>query len=90
MWWALVRNALWLAGLAVGLAALSMASYQARLEEVRLWKKLHEPGIQLPITIGAMLFCLGLCFGGRSWWEQAIWGLLATVFTALAIQIWRR
>ena len=90
MWWGLVHNALWVSGLAVGLAALSVASYQVRLEEVRLRQKLNEPGFQLAVATGALLFCLGLCLGGRSWWEQAIWGLLAVVFAALAVQIWRR
>jgi hypothetical protein len=90
MWWGVAHNALWVVGLAVGLAALSMANYQAGQEQVRLREKLSEPGFQLPIAIGAVLFCLGLCFSGRSWWEQAIWGLLAALFAALAVRIWRR
>ena len=83
-WWGVVCNALWIGGLAVGLAALSMADYQAQREKVRLWRKLDEPGLQLALDVGMMAFCLGLAFGSGVWWEWVIWGLLALLFAGRA------
>jgi hypothetical protein len=76
-WWGLFHNALWVVGLAVGLAALSMANYQAKRQQVRLRQTLDEPDFQLAFRIGMTAFCLGLLFSSRTWWEQVIWGLLA-------------
>ena len=49
-WWGLFHNSLWVVGLAVDLAALSMASYQAHREEATLRRKLREPGFQVPFS----------------------------------------
>jgi hypothetical protein len=76
-WWGLFHNALWVVGLAVSLAALSMANYHAHREKVRLRQTLAEHGFQLTFRIGMTAFCLGLLFSSRTWWEQVIWGLLA-------------
>jgi hypothetical protein len=89
-WWGVVHNLLWISGLAGGLAALSMASYQARTRGIRLRQELNGTGFQVPFSVSMVLFCLGLLFSGRSWWEQAIWGLLAVLFVGQAIWLWCR
>ena len=89
-WWFFFHNSLWLVGLAVALAAFSMASYQAREEKVRLRQKFSEPALQLPFNLGLALFCLGLLFGGQIWWEQALWGLLAVLFLGQVVRLWRK
>jgi hypothetical protein len=89
-WWGLFHNSLWVVGLAVGLAALSMASYEARVEEVRLRQKLNGPGFQLPLAVGMVLVCLGLLFSSGSWWEKVIWGTIAALFAGQAVRLWRR
>ncbi|MGD2205709.1 MAG: hypothetical protein PVH17_02920, partial [Anaerolineae bacterium] len=89
-WWGLFHNSLWIVGLAGALAALSVASYQARVQQIRLRQKLNEPGFQVPFNACLSLFCLGLLFSGQSWWEKAIWALLAVLFAGQAIWLWRK
>jgi membrane-associated phospholipid phosphatase len=88
-WWGLVSNLLWVAGLAVGLAAFSMAHYRARTERVPLRQRLQELGFQFPLCIGMMLFGLGLLFSGLNWWEKIVGGLVAIVFVAQAVRLWK-
>jgi hypothetical protein len=89
-WWGLVHNSLWITGLAVSLAALSVADYQAHYERVRLRLKLDEPGFQLALCAGMTLFCLGLLFSSRTWWERVMWGLLALLFATQVVWLWHR
>ncbi len=89
-WWGVAYNLLWILGLTGGLAALSMASYRARTQEVPLRQEVSAPGFQLPFNAAMVLFCLGLLFSGRSWWEMAIWGLLAALFAGQLLWLWRR
>lgn len=89
-WWGLFSNALWVIGLAVGLAALSMASYQARVDGIRLRKRLNEASFQMPFALGIVLFCLGLLFSSRVWWAWFLWGLSAAASAGLAIWLWKR
>ena len=37
------------------------------------------------LNAGLALFCLGLLFCGRAWWEQVLWGLLTAVFVAQVV-----
>jgi hypothetical protein len=87
-WWGLFRNSLWVIGLAGSLAALSMAGYQARAQNVRLRKTLDEPGFQVPFSACLALTCLALLLSGRTWWEKALWGALAALFAAQGIWRW--
>ena len=82
-WLELTGNALWVVGVAVCLAALGMASYQARAGQERLGNRLRQPGFRAALAAGAGLVCIGLLLGSGPWWEKAIWGLGA----ALAV-IW--
>lgn len=88
-WWGVFHNFLWVLGLAVVLAALSMAHHEAGVEQVRLRQKLNGLGFQLPFAIGMMLFCLGLLFSGRTWWEKVLWALLVALCAGQAIRLWR-
>ncbi len=89
-WWGVFYNALWVMGLAVGLAALSMAVYRVRVTDVSLRRELNGPAFQLPFTLGMTLFCLGLLLAARSGWERVLWGLLALFFAGQGIALWRR
>ena len=90
-WWGLLRNSLWVMGLAVVLGAVSMANYEAQRARLRLGNKLRETGFQLWFSIGIVLICTGLALGGRAWWEYAIWLLLAVAFGANVARLgWRR
>jgi hypothetical protein len=89
-WWGFFYNSLWVVGLTVVLAVFSMASYQARVEGVRLWRRLSAPRLQAPFNLGMALFCLGLVLTSRSWWEQAVFSLLALLFAVGGVRLWRR
>lgn len=87
--WGVFSQALWIIGLAVNLAVVSTANYQAQVERVRLRQKLGEAGFQLGINLGMVLFCVGLLLAGRSWWEKVLWGLVGVSFLAQSLWVWR-
>ncbi len=87
--WGVFSQALWIIGLAVNLAVISTANYQAQVERVRLRQKLGEAGFQLGINLGMVLFCVGLLLAGRSWWEKALWGLVGVSFLAQLLWVGR-
>lgn len=90
-WWSLFHNGLWVGGLAVALAALSVAYYSSRREGVSLRRKLGQSGFLLPFNLGLALFCLGLFMAGESWWERLVWAGLAVLFAAQVIwAYWER
>ena len=85
--WALVgRSALWILGLALVLACLSMAHYWAQERRVGLPQVLAEAGYQRGLNGGLALVSLGVGLGSRSWWEAAIWVILCIGFLYL---VWR-
>jgi F0F1-type ATP synthase membrane subunit c/vacuolar-type H+-ATPase subunit K len=89
-WSGLVGNALWICGLAVCLAALSMAYYETRAGQERLCSRLRRPELQLALAAGMSLFCLGLLLSSGTWWEKGIWGVCAILLTGWAVRAWRR
>jgi F0F1-type ATP synthase membrane subunit c/vacuolar-type H+-ATPase subunit K len=89
-WPGLVGNALWICGLAVCLAALSMAYYQARAGQERLGSRLRRPELQSALAVGMSLFCLGLLLSSGNWWEKGIWGFGAAFLVVWAVRVWRR
>ncbi|HSR32018.1 MAG TPA: hypothetical protein VLY63_15750 [Anaerolineae bacterium] len=84
-WWGVIHNSLWVTGLALALAVLSMVHYEARVDRVRLRKKLSERRFQLPFTVGMVLLCLGLLLSSRQWWQIIIWGLLTALSAGRAL-----
>ena len=86
-WLELAGNALWVLGVAVCLATLSMAYFQARADQDRVGNRLKQPRFRLALAAGAGLICAGLLLGSGPWWEKAIWGLgagLAVVWAVLS------
>ena len=77
--WYITSNSIWIAGLAVILAALSWARWIDGEDQGR-----RQPGLAL--NLGLALFCVGLAATGRGWWERALWGLLSAVWVARAFQ----
>ena len=78
-----VAGTLWITGLAVVLAALSWANWEAKTGGERLRAALERPAIRRAIDGGLALFCVGLAVGAEQWWERALWGLLGAVWVAL-------
>jgi hypothetical protein len=86
--WEVIANSLWILGLAVLLAVLSWARWVAHTEQSRLRAVLKQPSIQTALDLGLFLFCAGLAATGRTWWERALWGLLAAAWVVQAWLAW--
>jgi phosphoglycerol transferase MdoB-like AlkP superfamily enzyme len=84
-WFNLAANALWIFGLAVALAVVSHASWQAVLHHEKLRFRLAQPGYQIFIDLAAVLFCLGMATTSRRVWEIILWSGLAVLFIAQAV-----
>ena len=89
-WPGLAGNALWICGLAVCLATLSMAHYQAHVGQVRLSSRLKQPESHMALAVGLSLFCAGLLLSSGTWWEKGIWGVCAILLIVWAVRSWRR
>jgi O-antigen/teichoic acid export membrane protein len=84
-WAGLAHNALWVLGLAVALAVLTIAYDESRRFRQRLRDRLAAPGFQTGLNVGLTLVCLGLLFSARAWWERVLWALLTASFAAQVI-----
>ncbi|MDH7485541.1 MAG: hypothetical protein QHJ81_04610 [Anaerolineae bacterium] len=78
--WGLIRNALWIVGLAIGLAAWSIARWRAHQQGLPPRQMLSMPPFIVPFCAGMALFSLGLALGSRRWWETAAWAVLTVLF----------
>jgi hypothetical protein len=88
-WPALFRNALWILGLSIVLAAWSYVSWLAAQRRVRVWRTINWPVFVVPASAGLMLFATSLAWGATRMWERALWVILAAAFLAQLAQAWR-
>ena len=79
-------SALWILGLALVVAALSFANYQAGQQKRRFRQALGMPVCQIMIDLGLVFFCLGWVGGVSATWERIVWAVLALMF---ALQTWQ-
>ena len=88
-WYNLFANALWIFALALVLAVLSYARWQAYQDGVKLGAMLNRPGWQMTLNIAGVIFCLGLAAASSKLWEQILWlvmGLLFVLQIGLALR----
>lgn len=88
-WAGLARNALWVLGMSIALAAWSYASWWAMAHGMRFRAALPRPRFQLPSAAGWTLFCISLAWGATRWWERILWVALALAFLWQAF-VWAR
>ena len=88
-WPALARNALWILGLAIVLAALSYTSWLATSRGVRLSRALGWPAFSMPSSAGLLLFSASLAWGAIRPWERILWIILCLAFLAQVGLDWR-
>lgn len=81
-WPNLFRNSLWILGLALALAALSYASWEASLHKEKFRARLNRAPIQVALNLAGVLFCAGLAAIAASTLEIVLWALLAVAFAA--------
>ena len=89
-WYGLAGNALWISGLAVLLATLSMVRFQARVGGARFSQIFGERGPQMAVAAGLILFCAGLLLCSDTVWERGIWGVGVILVTGWLFRLWRR
>jgi hypothetical protein len=73
-------SALWILGLSLELAVLSIAYYQSRERHQKLGQVLGEWGFQFSLDLGMMLFCMGLAALAGILWQRLVWGVLCAGF----------
>lgn len=88
-WAALARNALWIVGLSVVMAAWSYTSWLAARRGVRWRRALGWPGFEAAAAIGFALFSAGLAWSASRSWERLLWIVLALLFLGQIAAGWR-
>ena len=87
-WWALLRNSLWILGLAGGVASWSYARWWAIERGLRFRQVVGEPLFIIPFSAAMALFSLGMAFCSRHWWETAIWAALTVLLLMRGVYSW--
>lgn len=94
-WAGVARNALWILGLSIALAALSDAGWWATTRAGRAargasWRQAFgRPGFRVAVAAGMTLFAASLAWSATRWWERSLWVLLGVLFTWQAFLSWR-
>ena len=78
-WFGLAGHALWICGLAVLLATLSLVHFEARAGGNHLRHRLGGREPRMAIAVGLILFCAGLLLSTDTWWEWVVWGACAAL-----------
>ncbi len=89
-WAGVLKNAVWVVGLAVLLAAGSLASWEARRAGIRFAAILGQPGYMAAASAGLALFALGLALTSDRVGERALWGVFALASVAQGAWALRR
>lgn len=84
-WPALLRGALWIAGLSISLAAFSHTQWVAKQEGVRLRIALSWDSFTAPFFAGLTLFAAGMAWGALALWERIAWAAIAVAFAAQVV-----
>lgn len=81
--WEIVSAGLWITGLALLLALLSLARWDARQAGLKFSDQLAAKGYRLGLGASALLVCAGLALSAKTWLERGVWigfGLLSIFF----------
>jgi hypothetical protein len=84
-WPALAANALWIAGLALALAALSLAGFEASYGHMPLGALLKQRRFDLTLNLAGLLFCAGLAASTAQLLQLILWTVLAVLFLVSAL-----
>jgi len=88
-WTGVARNALWILGLSIALAAWSYATWQAHVLRCGLRRALARRAFQAPFNLGMFLFAVGLAWSASRLWERIAWLVLAVAFAwQVGVALW--
>jgi hypothetical protein len=85
-WYSVGLGALWIMGLGLVTAGLSLANFIGCTQICKFGQALKMPACRMMIGLGLVLFCLGLAGSVSTLWEHLLWAVLALIF---ALQSWR-
>lgn len=88
-WPGVARNALWILGLSIALAAWSYTRWWAGERQLKMRQLFDWPRFQVPFSAGLTLFCISLAWSATRWWERGLWFLLGVAFIWQVIAGWR-
>ena len=71
--WEIVSAGLWITGLALLLALLSLARWDARQASIKFSDQLGAKGYRLGLAASALLVCAGLALSAETWLERGVW-----------------
>ena len=86
-WVNLFGNALWVIGLAVALAGLSYASWQASISGQKFTRVLNQSGYSLVFAVSGFLFSTGLAVTSFGDWRFLVWTVIALAFLAYIVYL---
>jgi hypothetical protein len=89
-WRNVLINSLWIAGLAMALAILSYADWQASVRGGGLRRVMRHVSQSPGFCAGLTLVCVGAGLGVSGWVERLLWFLLAAGTGSRASWIWLR
>ena len=84
-WFNLLFNGIWILGVALALAVLSIAYYQSCLGERKMSAILAQTEFSLPLYISGELFSLGMGLTADWWWEIVLWMIMVLL---LGVQVY--
>lgn len=85
-WANLAANGLWILGCAVILATLSYASWDASVLRERMGARLGRASYQAGLSLGLLLFTIGLAAAADEVLPRIIWGVLAVLALLMLIR----
>ncbi len=89
-WFYVARNALWILGASVILAAFSYAGWWADRRGLSVREVLVRGSFAVACEAGLFLICLGLGAGATPLWERAFWLVLALALAWASAAAWRK
>jgi hypothetical protein len=84
-WVSVGFGALWVLGLGLVTATLSIANYLAGQQKQRFSQALEMPACRIMLALGLVFFCLGWAGSVSTVWERFLWAVLGLMF---ALQTW--
>jgi len=84
-WVGVVIATIWIMGLALLLAVVSIAYWSSSATRTSLGHVLAKRSFYVALRVGIVLFGLGMLMGTETWWEKILWGLVTVFFVWEAI-----
>ncbi|MBI5034858.1 MAG: hypothetical protein HZB51_30405 [Chloroflexi bacterium] len=86
-WFGVLSAAIWILGLALLLATMSIAYSSAT--DKSLLAVLGKQSYRLALTVGLVLFALGMMLSVEAWWERIGWLLVMGLGLWDGVAAWR-